>query len=695
MFEHVNCETPDLAKQNLEKLRTLFPGVVTEGPDGMVIDVEALRQECSAKPIEGNVEHYEFTWPGKMKAKAEANRPTTKTLRPSRAESVGKDGTPGGFDSENLYIEGDNLEVLKLLRMNYAGAVKMIYIDPPYNTGKDFVYRDSFSLTEKEVKNKAGSINEDGAIYEKNDSAEARYHTNWCNMMLPRLKLAKDLLREDGVIFISIDDNEVTNLRRLCDEVFGGSNFVAQFAWAAGRKNDSKHVSVSHEYIVSYFKNAQYIADKKIVWRERKQGLDDIYAAYDSLRKKYGADNAAVENGLKDWFSALPDGHPAKDHSHYSCVDDNGIYFPDNISWPGGGGPKYEVLHPVTGKPVDVPSRGWLFTTIERMNEKIAEGRVIFGEDEHSVPTLKAYLKEREMSVPYSVFYKDGRASSKRLKTLFGAKVFENPKDEDILKRLIEFSGTGEGDIVVDFFSGSGSTAHALLLAEAEKHMSRKFILVQLEEIIDPDNCTSDKSKKTAKNAVAFLDSIHAKHTICEIGKERIRRAGKKILDELKTKEEKLKAENPLSVGGATVITKPDIGFRVLKLAEGSYLETSKKVGEITQEALLNFSKIKDDRTGEDLLFQVLLETDIKLSEPIDEETIEGNKVYFVGGTAIAAALEKDMKMTEEFVKALAARKPGTVFFRDDVFGGKDDLKISVGQIFKQMTGDVTKVKVI
>lgn len=694
MFEHVKGATPDLAKENLEKLKTLFPSVVTEGPDGININVEALKQEFSATPIEGNVEHYEFTWPGKRAAKAEAYRPTTKTLRPSRAESVGKDGTPGGFDSENLYIEGDNLEVLKLLRMNYTGAVKMIYIDPPYNTGKDFVYRDSFSLTEKEIKNKAGSINEDGAIYEKNDSAEARYHTNWCNMMLPRLKLAKDLLREDGVIFISIDDNEVTNLRRLCDEVFGGSNFVAQFAWAAGRKNDSKHVSISHEYIAAYFKDAQYIADNKIIWRERKQGLDNIYAAYDSLRKQYGADNAAVEKGLKDWFSALPDGHPAKDHAHYNKVDDNGIFFASDISWPGGGGPKYEVLHPVTQKPVTVPSRGWI-TNVDTMKQWIDEGRVYFGDDENAVPTLKSYLKEHETGVPYSVFYKDGRAASKRLKTLLGDKVFENPKDEDVLRRLIEFSGTGERDIVVDFFSGSGSTAHALLLAEAAKPIGRKFILVQLEEVIDPDKCATEKSKKIAKSAVAFLDSIHAKHTICEIGKERIRRAGKKILDELKAKEEKAQGELSLGDGGEAVVTKPDVGFRVLKLAEGSYLETSKKVGEITQESLVNFSKIKDDRSGEDLLFQMLLETDIKLSESIDDEIIEGNKVYFVGGTAIAAALEKDMKMTEEFVKALAARKPGTVFFRDDSFGGRDDLKISVEQIFKQMTGDLTKVKVI
>ena len=688
MFEHVKGATPDLAKENLEKLKALFPEAVTEGPEGAVINAEALRQACSATPIEGNVEHYEFTWPGKRAAKAEAYRPTTKTLRPCRAESVGKDGTPGGFDSENLYIEGDNLEVLKLLRMNYTGTVKMIYIDPPYNTGKDFVYRDSFSLTEKEVKNKAGSINEDGAIYEKNDSAEARYHTNWCNMMLPRLKLAKDLLREDGVIFISIDDNEVTNLRKLTDEVFDAANFVAEFVWRGGRRNAAKFVSTSHEYMLCYAKDLAYCAENKVMWREPKKGLKEIYDAEARIRQECGRNYALATDKMKEWYKSLQDGNPSKDNDHYCNIDAHGLYFASDISRGGGGGPTWELINPETGNAVQTPSRGWAYATFQELQDDVSKGLIHFNGD--GVPCKKMYLKENETQLKETVFYKDRRGSAKRLKNLMGGSVFAFPKDEEILKELISTFAESKDSLVVDFFSGSASTAHAIMLQNALDAGMRKFVMVQLPE---PTYEIKDGKKSALKDAKEAFDAGY--ETVCEIGKERIRRAGKKILDELKAKEEKAQGELSLGNGGEAVVAKPDVGFRVLKLAEGSYLETSKKVGEITQESLANFSKIKDDRSGEDLLFQMLLETDIKLSESIDDEIIEGNKVYFVGGTAIAAALEKDMKMTEEFVKALAARKPGTVFFRDDSFGGRDDLKISVEQIFKQMTGDLTKVKVI
>lgn len=694
-MEKISCSTADLAAENAKKLIGLFPEC--EGERGTV-DFDKLRQVLSSTVVEGNVERYEFTWPGKRKAMAAASAATTKTLRPCVEESVGKDGTKGGFDSENLYIEGDNLEVLKLLQCNYAGKVKMIYIDPPYNTGHDFVYRDRFSLTDKELAQEGCAFDEDGNRFEKNDSAEARYHSNWCSMMYPRLKLARNLLRDDGVIFISIDDNEITNLRRLCDEVFGGQNFVAQFTWAAGRKNDSKHVSVSHEYIVSYFKNAQYIADNKIIWRERKQGLDDIYAAYDTFRKQYRTDNAAVEKALKAWYSALPDGHPAKDHSHYNKVDDKGVFFASDISWPGGGGPKYEVLHPTTHKPVTVPSRGWI-TNSDTMKQWIAEGRVHFGEDETFVPTIKSYLREHETGVPYSVFYKDGRAASKRLKTLLGDKVFENPKDEEILKRLIEFSGTGKDDLVVDFFSGSGTTAHALLLAEAEKPLGRRFVLVQLPEVIDPNTGSSEKVKKIARNAVAFLDSIHAKHTISEIAKERIRRAGKKIREELAAKNaEKTKDSAPdlfrQDLQDSQDLSKSnlelDVGFRVLKLDSSSLNDTSATVSETVQE-FTNFDCIKSDRSPEDLLFQILLETRIPLSESIAKVKVGANEVFLVGvgelasmgGVPLVACLDQKAKLDNEFFIELAKLKPEIVFFRDDAFT-TDSARINVEQIFRQ-----------
>lgn len=529
-----------------------------------------------------------------------------------------------------------------------------------------------------------------GGILAVNDSAAARYHSNWCSMMYPRLKLARNLLRDDGVIFISIDDNEVTNLRRLCDEVFGEANFIAQFTWAAGRKNDSKHVSISHEYIVAYFKNAQFIAENKIVWRERKQGLDDIYAAYDLFRKQFGADNAAVEKALKAWFSALSDGHPAKDHSHYNKVDDKGIFFASDISWPGGGGPRYEILHPITQKPVTVPSRGWI-TNFDTMKQWITEGRVHFGNDETSVPTIKSYLQEHEEGVPYSVFYKDGRAASKRLKTLLGEKVFENPKDEEILKRLIEFSGTGADDLVVDFFSGSGTTAHALFLAEAEKCLGRHFILVQLPEVIDLNKGSSEKVKKIARNAIAFLDSIHAKHTICEIGKERIRRAGKKIAEALAEKRQK-QQEGDLFERQKEAAPALDIGFRVLKLADSSLNDTSATIRETTQR-FANFDRIRSDRSPEDLLFQMLLETRIPLSDPIELKQVGGNPVFFVSGNALVACLDPIAKMTTEFFIEVAKLKPGIAFFRDDAFAD-DSARTNLQQAFDQFS-PTTSVKVI
>ena len=682
MFEHVKGATPDLAKENLEKLKALFPGVVTEGPDGVNINVEALKQECSATPIEGNVEHYEFTWPGKRAAKAEAYRPTTKTLRPCRAESVGKDGTPGGFDSENLYIEGDNLEVLKLLRMNYTGAVKMIYIDPPYNTGKDFVYRDSFSLTEKEIKNKAGSINEDGAIYEKNDSAEARYHTNWCNMMLPRLKLAKDLLCKEGVLFISIDDCELTNLRRICAEVFGEKNILGQIVLKTATDNNGSQIVTEHEYMLCVSNDNSSQEE----WNRKSEASLKIKEQYEKFKAK-GLSKENIQLALRKWIKENKSELPQV--SHYNKVDDKGVYSSSgNSSNPHPGGYMFDIVHPVTKKPCPKPENGWRWpetTFLEYANA----GEVVWGEDETTQPHVKKRIETARESLR-SLIYEDNRGTTKELAELFeGKKVFDNPKPHNVITRIADFV-TSESSIVLDFFSGSATTAHAIMCLNAKDGGARKFVLVQLPELtyeIKDGRKVALKDSKEAFNA--------GYENICEIGKERIRRAGKKILDELKAKEEKVQGELSLGDGGEAVVAKPDVGFRVLKLSEGSYLETSKKVGEITQESLANFSKIKDDRSGEDLLFQMLLETDIKLSESIDDEIIEGNKVYFVGGTAIAAALEKDMKMTEEFVKALAARKPGTVFFRDDSFGGRDDLKISVEQIFKQMTGDLTKVKVI
>lgn len=647
--------------ENIRRIGELFPNCLTErlneeGKPEACIDFDMLRQELSSVVVEGNEERYQFTWPDKKKSILLANAPISATLRPCREESVDFDTT------ENLYIEGDNLDVLKLLQETYLGKIKMIYIDPPYNTGNDFVYEDDFAESAGEYLANSGQYDDQGNRLVTNLDSNGRFHTDWLNMIYPRLKIAKNLLTDDGAIFISIDENEVNTLKTISDEVFGASNFIAELIWSAGRKNDSKYISVSHEYILCYFKNAQYIKDNKITWRERKQGLEEIYSEYEILKRQYGTNTKIIESELKKWYKALPDGHPAKDHSHYNKVDNCGIYFASDISWPGGGGPKYEILHPITHKPVRIPSRGWI-TNKETLLKWIADGKVNFGDDETAVPTIKSYLSDHEYGVPYSVFYQDGRAASKRLATLMGEKVFENPKDEEILKRLIEFCGTDDGDIVLDFFAGSGTTAHAMFLANVDQKKKRKFILVQLPEKIDPDRASSEKSKKVARCAIELLDSLCCPHNICEISKERIRRAGKKI-----------KEERPLTTQNL------DIGFRVLKL-DSSNMKDVYYSPEDTTRSLFDTAvdNIKEDRTPEDLLFQVMLDLGILLSSKIEETEIVGKKVFNVADGFLIACFDKDV--TDEVITEIAKQKPYYFVMRDSSMAS-DSVATNFDQIF-------------
>ena len=369
----------------------------------------------------------------------------------------------------HILIEGDNYHALTCLNYTHKGKIDVIYIDPPYNTGSD-----GFRYKDKRILDKFP----DGTEVPKDHPYR---HSYWLSFMRKRLELAKDLLTKTGVIFMSIDDNEVAQLRLLADDIFGGNNFVAQLVWAAGRKNDSKLISVSHEYILCYVKSIELYKEQKIIWRTRKEGIDSIYKIYNSLKRKYKDNYKKIEEELNEWFGSLPNSDPAKRQRHYSCVDERGIYFPDNISWPGGGGPTYEVLHPVTGKPCKVPSRGWMFAKSERMQQIIAEGRVHFGVDENNVPCIKSYLKDREFEVPYSIFYQDGRAATKRLREIFDKDLFSNPKDENVLAQLINFSASSSATIL-DFFAGSGTTAHSVLKLNASDKGTRQFILVTNNE---------------------------------------------------------------------------------------------------------------------------------------------------------------------------------------------------------------------
>ena len=644
-MEKIKCSTPDLAVENAKKLLALFPECATERKEEKGeqvytgVDLERLKQLLSSTAIEGNVERYQFTWPGKRAAMAAANAATTKTLRPCKKESVGRDGTPGGFDSENLYIEGDNLEVLKLLQTSYANQVKMIYIDPPYNTGHDFVYRDRFSLTDAEVQARGSQVNDDGTWNvehpETNDASAARYHSNWCSMMYPRLKLARNLLSNDGVIFMTIGDDEIANLRKLADEIFGEANFAADFIWNATKSvTNTALVSVSHNYNVVMFKDITYFIEHR-------------------------ADFRLVDDG--EGFSN-PDNDP------------RGPWKADPFQV-GGWRPnqQYEIVNPNTGV-VYHPNSGCSWKNdFDKYQELVKDNRIVFGTTGEGGPQRKRFIWEAQERGKVSKTWWDDVETTTNgtqlLKKLFDGKAFfDNPKPVGLLLRILELGCPRDG-IVLDFFSGSATTAHAVLKRNAEDGKSRKFIMVQLPEPCAED---SDPAKAGFKN-------------ICEIGKERIRRAGKKIAEE-----------------NATIAPNLDIGFRVLKLDSSSLNDTSATVGDTTQE-FENFDRIKSDRKPEDLLFQLLVETRIPLSDPIAKVKVGGNNVFFVGvdgggavamqNAPLAACLDPKAKLTNEFFIELAKLTPGIAFFRDDAFVD-DSARVNVEQIFAQFS-PTTSIKVI
>jgi adenine-specific DNA-methyltransferase len=434
--EKLDLASPDLVNENIEKITALFPNCVTEGVEGKVVDFDLLKQELSHAVVEGTKERYRLEWPGKKEAIVTANLPTTKTLRPVREDSVDFDNT------ENLYIEGDNLEVLKLLQESYLGKIKMIYIDPPYNTGKDFVYKDNFTEDKEEHLQESGQKDEYNQRLVVNPETAGRYHSDWLSMMYPRLKLARNLLSDDGAIFISIDDNEIHNLKKINDEIFGEENFVACLIWDGGRKNDSKKISTGHEYILIYSKQKDLNSTDESLWKERKEGVDKIYKVYEELKRKHNPDYVAVSKGIQEWLSSLKETDPAKKHKHYRFADETGVYFASDLSGPDDGRknrPRYEVIHPITKKAVTIPSRGWRWEEA-RMQKEIKNNRVHFGIDETTVPNGKVYLKENEHQAFSSVFYKDRRAASGLLKNLMGEKIFDFPKDYNIIKSFNKFN---------------------------------------------------------------------------------------------------------------------------------------------------------------------------------------------------------------------------------------------------------------
>ena len=630
-MEKMNGYGLDPKQTNVQRLLDLFPEVFADGR----IDFDRLRA-LLGDVVEGNEERYSFSWVGKAASIRNALTPSNGTLLAEPSKSV------NFSTSENIYIEGDNLEALKLLSKTYHHKVKLIYIDPPYNTGHDFVYKDAFADSIQNY------LEVSSQTTKSNPETSGRFHTDWLNMMYARLKLAKEFLTDDGAIFISIDDAEQANLKKICDEIFGEQNFITTLIWSAGRKNDSKYISVSHEYILCYVNSIDTLTANNVRWRERKRGLEDIYAEYEELCSKYGKNYARISAELKAWYKSLPEDNPAKAHAHYSLVDENGIFFADNASWPGGGGPKYEVLHPITHKPVKVPSRGWIYSTPERMQEMINAGKIYFGPDETYVPCIKSYLKDRETAAPYSVFYKDGRAATKRLRDLLGGMYFQNPKDEEIIKNIIAFTLTDGEAIVMDFFSGSGTTAHSVMQINAEDGGHRKFILVQLPELID---------EREEAYAAGF-------RTICDIGEQRLRLTAKKI----KTELEEARAKAGLLADQLPNPDDLDFGFKVFRLDSSNIIawDGSKQY---TEEEVMLFGKvIKDGRTDLDVAYEIMLKYGV-FDKQLTEKQVNGKKMFSVDNDSMIICLADEI--TADDVMAIVKLKPSVVVFKEAGF--KDD----------------------
>ena len=579
----LDAATPDQHK--LDVLRQHFPQAVEVDAQGHIrINAAALQRAIDpSNPAGLQVEEdgYELRWVGKREAYHSAFVPVQKIVQPLPGDSKHWDSTG------NLLIKGDNLDALRLLRHSYFEKVKLIYIDPPYNTQSDgFIYRDDFSAKQSEVLAQLGYAPEN-IDYIKNIYG-ARTHSGWLSFMYPRLLLAKDLLRDDGVIFISIDDNEQAQLKLLCDEIFGQENFVSCLIWEKGRKNDAKFFSNGHEYMLVYAKSESHLREQKTVWREEKPGAREIWDKYLELRAEHGEQDDLIEAGLQNWFGSLPKNHPSKKWSRYKRVDQHGPWRDRDISWPGGGGPRYEVLHEKTGQPCKVPERGWIYSNSEEMQRYIDLGLVQFRVDHTEPPFRKAHIRpiplelespetedeeaepseEEELAtqVRGSYFYKQSQVSVRHLRSLFGKNVFNNPKDLDEISRLIKYATASDKDaLVLDFFGGSGTTGEAVFNLNADDGGNRKFILVQIPQPIDP------KGKKQ-KEAHTFVTETLGKPeaTIFEITAERLRRAGARIEAEQAAQTQAATAQ-PAQLEGFTPAptTVPvDTGFRVFELVD-------------------------------------------------------------------------------------------------------------------------------
>ncbi len=654
-MDRLKMHSPDLIAANVERIAELFPSVVTESLDESgnpvrAIDFDALRQELSDHIVDGLRERYQLDWPGKRAARLAANAPIAKTLRPVREESVDFDTT------KNLFIEGDNLDALKLLQESYLGKVKLIYIDPPYNTGKDeFVYPDDYSEGAVEHLARSGEVNDAGERLRSNPEASGRFHSGWLDMIYPRLRLARSLLTTDGYIVVSIDDQELSAMELLLDEVMGASNKLAVLVWDRNRKNDARFFSVGHEYMLVYARDKAALTEGQTRLREPQPGFAEAREFIADAIERLGENWEAVQGEWRRWTAGLPKDDERRKLGRFSKVGPRGPFRDDgNINWPGGGGPRYEVLHPKTGKPVKLPTSGWRFPTKERFDEVVREGRVIFGADETTVPRVLSFLFESDGLVMGSVHYSYAQTATTDFEGLMGGKMFDNPKNWKDLARLVEYL-SGPADIVLDFFAGSGSTGHAVMDLNASAGSERRFVLVQVAEPVP------EKSVAAA----------HGYGTIADIARDRLRRAGAAV----------------------DANSTPDTGFRVLRIDTTNMSSDPRPPDREAQGELdLHVDSVKTGRTGEDLLFQVLTDWGLDLALPIEVEQIGGIEVFDVDAGSLVLAVgvgaERERERERErdlsaAVDAIVARQPLRVVFLDADFAD-DAARINTEQVFRE-----------
>lgn len=655
-MEKLNGQSADIIAENINHLKALFPDALTEGK----IDFDTLRQFLGGA-VEEREEKYGLNWHGKRRARQLALTPSTGTLRPCPEESVDWDAT------QNLMVEGDNLEVLKLLQKSYAGKVKLIYFDPPYNTGKDFVYPDNFQDNIKNYLELTGQV-EGGAKISSNTEASGRFHTDWLNMMYPRLKLAKNLLNpKTGVILVSIDDSEVQNVRAILDEIFGEENFVAQIVWQRSKKGDAKLVAITHEYILCYVRDKAATIEAGI-WRRKKEGAEEVLEQYGTFRSAYPDDHDKIREAMQEWYRSLKENDPRKNHKHYNWSDDRGLYFAADFAGPDDGRasrPRHDILHPVTGMPCKKPSTGWRWDE-EKTKWALEQDppRIHFGPDETTIPNRKSYLEEISSEPYLSVFYRDGRSATLEVEGLVGKGCFPFPKNTEVLAELIELV-TGADDLILDYFAGSASTGHAVYNLNSLHGTNRKFILVQLPEPTRKQNA-DDKWEETAAWKAGYP-------TIADLSKERLRRAAKKI-----------KSENPLFAG--------DLGFRVFKLDSSNIRAWQPNRDDLEKTLLDHAEHIVAGRSEQDILYELLLKLGLDLTVPIEQKVIAGKTVHSIGAGALLVCLSETINrdtiepLAQGIVGWHKELKPAVdtrVVFRDSAFAD-DVAKTNITAILQQ-----------